>query len=488
MPQQKFILILLVSLVGCPLTKATPPPDPGPPPSAGSPARFCEDRLALSEDGARLVVDVDASGTPGRYAVSVSGDAQPTVEHVFSLGGETIMRVTSRPDGAGRLTEIWQQLEASAPVLTLSTRDSIRFEGSVGGRPLVGFEKGLPLEQLSLVGGAQMPDYKLDPQREESLLVLMRSVAATLDACEVAARGAPFETSRSGLTGGGVPRWTISGTGCIACRAAAIAGGAACVFGASKACTAIAGACGPWYGVCWGACFAIGVAGCVIAQVVATDACWNGGACCPLKCRDSSPPACCEAGDKCLDPGRGLCCPPGTNTCGTTSCCSAGQTCMADGSCCENVACNGQCCGFGEKCTPNGCCKEACGGACCNILQFCGDQSKSLCCSVGASVCNGQCCGAGSACLNGQCCAPERTCGSVCCPEGSQCSNPATGQCSPCPSGQVACQPRDQCTQDAYGPALCCAPGRTCCGSGCCGPGEICFNGSCTNRTNACVR
>ena len=222
------------------------------------------------------------------------------------------------------------------------------------------------------------------------------------------------------------------------------------------------------------ACAACGVAcaltpfglgcGCIAGEPLIFTQCHNPGnglgqGCCPVGCGDyqtflgiTISYQCCQSGQSCLDPGRGLCCAEGTQPCNGKLCCPSNAPCRDTGICCptNQDICGETCCPSGETCLNGGiggglCCSpaKACGySKCCGTLETCADASTGMCCLAGQVNMDGICCYPNMTNCNGKCCGG--TCTATGCVYESNAQCIAIGGLSVCsPSG--TCAAPDEC-------------------------------------------
>ena len=176
--------------------------------------------------------------------------------------------------------------------------------------------------------------------------------------------------------------------------------------------------------------------------------CSKGPNCCPVGCEPDSgffaTPACCFAGEVCMN-GDGRCCPTGSQVCAGKTCCTPDETCITSGPlsgfCCpDSLSCGPSCCdegqicqirGLGQCCSPELLCGDA---ACCDMPgglpttgSYCADSLIGLCCDVAPFEvsCNGVCCPA-DACCSGTCCSSDLIC------QNNMCVKPTQGTAEWC--------------------------------------------------------
>lgn len=225
--------------------------------------------------------------------------------------------------------------------------------------------------------------------------------------------------------------------------------------------------------------------GCIAGEPLLFTQCHNPGnglgqGCCPVGCGDyqtflgiTISYQCCQSGQSCLDPNRGLCCVGGTQPCDSKECCPPNAPCRDIGICCP---------------TNQNTCITRSGPACCAPGDECRDD---ICCPPDQVICDSVCCDPGETCLLGTCCSANNMCNTACCGADERCADDTNSICCSvldvfsnglcCPSGSLnsggICCPSG--TDNIDG--ICCGSSQINCGGVCCG--GICTGNSCTYET-----
>ena len=443
--------------------------------------------------GENLALDRIISMTPG---------VGYTERLTITLGDARLLDLLARRSHEGT-TEVGitygDAFKGARRALFYSLDDKV-IHGAIEGRRVRPFVRGTDLKSLRFEDGLPPPVSEASPEIQRAIQTIFEKTKLEAAPGKTMHHDPPGPSDPSDTSHSSYPQNTSE---CNICRGLCFSGLDACTLAASIA----AGGCLVFYGVC----LAGAIGGCVIGTAICVNGCSNlGAACCPVGCGDS---ACCDKGETCVDPERGLCCAEGLVGCGTSGCCNRSDTCIsATGQCCpkhqnvcnhvccnpgevckENVVCcpveqeicGKVCCGPGEVCnkrTGNCCASVLCGDLCCADGALCADPDRGLCCGFGREVCDGKCCELGDLCIKGKCCSNpcgmfccdsnQICCGGSCCPSGEGCLNPKTKKCGgTCHAKLVPCVP------DPLGPSICCSANVACCGGDCCKPGEICCAG-----------